>query len=289
MENQDTKTKKKTTKKTEVNSTKSVAKGAKKASSTTKKTTTRTTTTKKATTKKAPAKKTATKSTTKTTRNSKNTNSTKSKSTSKKSNVEKKSKDFIIEYYDLPYRYNQTIVKILAQTPTTLFVYWDISDEDRQNYINSYGEDFFNYTKPYLIVHNITKNTSYEIEINDFANSWYLRTEEPDCKYEILLGRRKIKNLNDTTIPQNFIYVTSSNKLDTPNNHILLENVFSNSPVTFKNVKTNSISHSTYGNLKFMPNMSKLYNTHKFYESIYKEELFIYNNHHTISNPSSSY
>ena len=39
----------------------------------------------------------------------------------------------VIEYYDLPYRYNQTVVRVLAQTPTTLFIYWDISDIDRAN------------------------------------------------------------------------------------------------------------------------------------------------------------
>ena len=32
----------------------------------------------------------------------------------------------IIEHYELPYRYNETIVKILYQTPNTLFVYWEI-------------------------------------------------------------------------------------------------------------------------------------------------------------------
>ena len=42
-----------------------------------------------------------------------------------------KKKVEIVEYYDLPYRYNQTVVKVLAQTPNTLFVYWDISDDDR--------------------------------------------------------------------------------------------------------------------------------------------------------------
>lgn len=39
----------------------------------------------------------------------------------------------VLEYYDLPYRYNQTTVKLLAQTPNSLFVYWDISDDDKMN------------------------------------------------------------------------------------------------------------------------------------------------------------
>ena len=52
-------------------------------------------------------------------------------------NTEKKSTKptihtFSPEYYDLPYRYNKTVVKILAQTPTNLFVYWEISDDDRE-------------------------------------------------------------------------------------------------------------------------------------------------------------
>ena len=45
---------------------------------------------------------------------------------------EVKSPEYLLEYYDLPYRYNETIVKILAQTPKKLFVYWDISDKDRR-------------------------------------------------------------------------------------------------------------------------------------------------------------
>ena len=77
-----------------------------------------------------------------------------------------------VEYYDLPYRYNQTIVKILAQTPTTLFVYWDISDEDRENFKKEYGDSFFETTHPVLIIHNDTMNYSFEVDINDFANSW---------------------------------------------------------------------------------------------------------------------
>ena len=47
----------------------------------------------------------------------------------------------IVEYYDLPYRYNQTVVKVLAQTPTNLFIYWDISDEDREQYVKEYLEN----------------------------------------------------------------------------------------------------------------------------------------------------
>ena len=96
----------------------------------------------------------------------------------------------IVEYYDLPYRYNQTVVKILAQTPNILFVYWDISDTDRNNFISQYGENFFNNTIPVLLIINKTMNYSYEIQINDFANSWYLHVNDANCEYQVELGRR---------------------------------------------------------------------------------------------------
>lgn len=90
---------------------------------------------KSSTTKKSTAKK-STKTSSK-----KSTSKVSKKSTSvKKSAVKKKNP---VEYYDLSNLYNQTIVKILAQTPTIIFVYWDISDEDKQLYLEKYGKDFF--------------------------------------------------------------------------------------------------------------------------------------------------
>ena len=137
----------------------------------------------------------------------------------------------VLEYYDLPYRYNQTVVKILAQTPTILFVYWDISNDDRTRFIDQYGEDFFSTTKPVLLVHNKTKNYSFEVEINDFANSWYLRMQEPDCEYEIELGRKTLNNESRFANSSNYIYITSSNRLVSPNNRVFFEES------DFRNVK----------------------------------------------------
>lgn len=180
-----------------------------------------------------------------------------------------------IEYYDLPYRYNQTVVKILAQTPSILFVYWDISDADRINFENTYGNDFFSKTKPVLIVHNETMNYSFEVEINDFANSWYLHLNDADCKYNIELGRRP-KSISNNNINQNYIYVSSSNELTTPNDHILFEK--SNSNIKFKNIATNEINYKKIENFSFVKNISDLYKT------IYNDELL-----EDVKNPSSNF
>lgn len=188
-----------------------------------------------------------------------------SKSTSK-SRTTKSKKVEILEYYDLPYRYKQTVVKVLAQTPNILFVYWDISDDDRENYIKQYGEYFFNDTKPVLIVYNDTMHYSFEIDINDFANSWYLHIEDSDCDYRVELGRRPI---NEYAKINNYLYVSTSNSMEAPNDHILFDAL--NSNVYFRNVKTN-VTIKKDISLSFFKKIGKIYNVKDFYKTMYKDE-----------------
>ena len=175
--------------------------------------------------------KTTKKATKKTTTKSKKATTPKNKNVKKattKSSTKKTSKTIVktntVEYYDLPYNYNKTVVKILAQTPKTLFVYWEISDEDREKFKKQYGENFFETTKPILIVHNDTLNYTFEVEINDFANSWYLHVNDSKSDYRIELGRRPISSNN--TIKNDYIYVSESNEIESPNDHILFDGLF---------------------------------------------------------------
>ena len=267
---------KKTTVKKADSAKKATSKTTKKAS-TAKKNTTQTT--KKATTAKKAVSKTTKKADTKkaTTAATKKT-STAKKAVSKKTSLTKKSlskktssiqKTEVSEYYDLPYRYNQTVVKILAQTPTTLFVYWDISDEDRKNYINEFGENFFEITYPVLIVHNRTMNYSFEVEINDFANSWYFNINDAKCNYEVELGRRP-KWQSQANLPNNYKYIASSNKIESPNNHILFDKQQKN--LFFRNVKTNVTISKDVSKLEFMNYAGRIYNIYDMYKEIYKHE-----------------
>lgn len=189
--------------------------------------------------------------------------STVSKKTTK--TVTKKQLNSIVEYYDLPYRYNETVVKILAQTPTTLFIYWDISDNDRASYTQKYGTDFFNKTKPILIVTNKTMNYSFEVEINDFANNWYLHVNDANCDYSVELGRRPIEHNSNI---DNYVYITTSNNIEMPNNHILFDKL--GKSVFFRNVKNNSTIEYPIESISFM---KKLGNVCKLYREIYKNEI----------------
>ena len=208
--------------------------------------------------------------------------STKKATTSKRKTTTKKQKIDIVEYYDLPYRYNQTVVKVLAQTPTNLFIYWDISDKDREKYKEQYGEDFFETTKPVLIIHNTTMNYSFEVDINDFANSWYLHVNDAKCDYKIELGRRPIKE--NPKIQTDYIYISTSNHIESPNDHILFNK--EQKMVYFRNVKTgNQVAKPISANISFIRNMGKIYNIYDIYKAIYQNESIeeIYD----LSNPSS--
>ena len=258
------------------------------------------TSTKKTTTKKATvSKKTATK---KKTTAKKGTASRKKSTYVPKEKTTRKAKPLaeVVEYYDLPYRYNETIVKILYQTPDTLFVYWDIADSDRENYIKQYGENFFNITRPVLIVHNDTMNYSFEIPINDFANSWYLHINDSKCNYRVELGRRPNYYNQEVTkeiqenIKTDYIYVSSSNEIESPNDHVLF-NTNENNTVRFRNVKNHQEkSISLYDIIKRLPALKRVQNIpyiseellKSLYSGIYEnEDISLFER---LANPSSA-
>lgn len=245
----------------------------------------------------------------------------KTSTTSKVSSSQKEQPISIIEHYELPYRYNETIVKILYQTPNTLFVYWDISDKDRKKYIDQYGENFFNDTYPILIIHNDTYNYSFELPINDFANSWYLRVNDSKCNYRVELGRRpkytpqhheeKIQENNEENSPlddisnkkskiidTNYIYISTSNKIELPNDHVLFK-TNENNTIKFRNVKTKQEQNiPLYDIIKNLPVIdgSEIPLVSKeilegLYSAIYKNEdtsFFERINNPSSGNPSSS-
>ncbi len=198
---------------------------------------------------------------------------------------------YIPEYYDLPYRYNETIVRVLAQTPQKLFVYWDISDNDRKKYEDTFGEDFYNKTYPVLLLYNQDKQYVREIEVNDFANSWYIDIDDPRTKYIIQLGRKfrsnnpmvdydKV-NANNIILRNDYLPYAESNMMEAPNDHVLLESL----PdfVSFRNVKTGQEMLVNVRELKTM--FGHNYDIKAFYDEHYKDELI--DGRFDMSNPSS--
>ena len=191
----------------------------------------------------------------------------------------------VLEYFDLPYRYNETVVKVLAQTPKILFVYWDISDHDREQYRLNYGENFFDETYPVLLVKNETYGYVDEIPVNDFANSWYLHIRNPRSKYSIELGR-KYKNKSVEESP--YIYIKDSNHIIVPNDHILFEEL--KPVIKYRNAKTNEI---TFKNITNILKDGKIIDFYSLYQLLYNvadlNEFFSLDNPSSKGNPTSTF
>ena len=221
------------------------------------------------------------------------TKATKESTKNSKTIAKKLEQEYLQEYYDLPYRYNETVVKILAQTPKRLFVYWDVSEKDKETYLNAFGEDFFEKTYPVLLVHNEEMNYTFEVPINDFANSWYLDIQDPKTKYVVQLGR-KFRNIQDVrpvreivqkeniNLQNDYIHITDSNKLEVPNDHILFETI--KNQVTYRNVKTGNEYKKDISDI--FEKLSKSYkeaDIKEMYKELYGDEI----SRDILSNPSS--
>lgn len=225
------------------------------------------------------------------------------KSDNKEKIAKPKKQQFLTEYYDLPSKYDKTIVTILSQTPTNLFVYWEISDETRDEYRKKYGENFFAVTSPILIVYNDTLNYSFEVDINDFANSWYIHVNDPDCTYRVELGRKPLpiannlennsnngNNAKNSDVPESkqyqyipyYVYITSSNNITFPNNKILFN---FGKTIKFRNVKTGNTYEKSTSEFKFITNLG-IYNINELYKSLYQNE-DLYGDGSILNNPSS--
>ena len=160
-----------------------------------------------------------------------------------------------------------------------LFVYWDISDKDKENYKKQYGENFFEKSRPVLLVHNDTLNYTFQVDINDFANSWYVHINDSNSDYRVELGRIPIEY--NEKVKDNYVYVTTSNEMESPNDHILFEKM--QNEINFRNVKTGFEETKNIARLKLIPNLGRIYNIYELYKQIYKDE-----NIEDFSNPSSS-
>ena len=139
--------------------------------------------------------------------------------------------------------YHYDLSKLLAQNPTTLFVYWDLNDYDRNQLIQTYGDNFFNETYPVLVIHNLTDNYTFEERIDDFANNWYIHVNDSKCTYTVELGRRPNKGQSITNkfndLHTDYINLTWSNPIENPNDHVLFYK--NHDKLYFKNIANNNV------------------------------------------------
>jgi|WetSurMetagenome_2_1015567.scaffolds.fasta_scaffold00230_19 hypothetical protein len=97
---------------------------------------------------------------------------------------------------DVPDSYNETYMRAIPRDPEWLFVYWEISAATRDSIRSMAGETSFGSAKKLLrlcdvtgVVYDGSNAQRYDdIEINEFANNWYLHVPEPGKTYIIECG-----------------------------------------------------------------------------------------------------
>lgn len=91
------------------------------------------------------------------------------------------------EERELPEGYGETRIVTMVRDPYWLFAYWEISHSKRQE-LGLLG----NHNRPMLLrVYDVTDilfngfnaHSSFDIEINDMANNWYIKVPEPNRSY----------------------------------------------------------------------------------------------------------
>lgn len=111
------------------------------------------------------------------------------------------------EYYELPTKYDRTIVRLLVQSPTRMYVYWDVSEESIKNFETSNNN--YSSSTPVLRITNKTMNYTYDIPIDPYANNYYIETKDADCEYQVELGR---------VVKNEFVNIYTSNTVKVPRN-----------------------------------------------------------------------
>lgn len=116
---------------------------------------------------------------------------------------------------ELPFAYGQDKMVLLVRDPWWLFTFWEVRHETVEKLKNELKDDFYK-AKRLLRVYDVTNiifngnnaNRFFDIEINEFASSWYIDTSGPGRSWCVDLGLR---------LPNGkFITILRSNVVQTP-------------------------------------------------------------------------
>jgi hypothetical protein len=116
---------------------------------------------------------------------------------------------------ELPSFYDQDKIILQVRDPRWLHAYWELRNQTIQGLKNKLGDDFYR-AKRILRVYDVTNiifngfnaNRFFDIQVNDFANSWYLDTAGP--------GRSWCVDLGLMLADGRFITILRSNVVQTP-------------------------------------------------------------------------
>jgi len=106
--------------------------------------------------------------------------------------VERKT-EIIPQITDLPTSYGDTKIVLLPRDPWWCFAYWEIGEQTKHEILSLYGENVKYVIRVYEVTNVINfdgknANKYFDIEINPFANNWYINVGEPNRSWCVDLG-----------------------------------------------------------------------------------------------------
>ncbi|MFH0918572.1 MAG: DUF4912 domain-containing protein [Candidatus Omnitrophota bacterium] len=116
---------------------------------------------------------------------------------------------------ELPASYDQDKIILQVRDPRWLHAYWELREATTQSLKNKFGDDFYR-AKKVLRIYDVTNiifngsnaNRFFDIQLNDFANSWYVDTAGPGRTWCVDLG---------LMLPDGrFVTILRSNVVQTP-------------------------------------------------------------------------
>ena len=106
--------------------------------------------------------------------------------------VERKT-EIVPQITDLPTSYGDTKIVLLPRDPWWCFAYWEIGEQTKHEILSLYGENVKYVIRVYEVTNVINfdgknANKYFDIEINPFANNWYINVGEPNRSWCVDLG-----------------------------------------------------------------------------------------------------
>jgi len=97
--------------------------------------------------------------------------------------------------FHIPTNYGDNKIVLMIRDPWTIYAYWEIRKEIEDNVKRSIDEKGFVIEKSILRVYDVTdgeehleNRTSFEFELKNWAESWYVHTGMPGRKWMVDIG-----------------------------------------------------------------------------------------------------
>ena len=91
------------------------------------------------------------------------------------------------EHKALPEGYGNTEASLLPRDPNWMFLYWEITENSKNNLRKQHGEDIFQKARQVIRVHDVTDGDGngkyFDIQVMHDAKSWYVNVQEAGRAY----------------------------------------------------------------------------------------------------------